>query len=159
MTCREPLAKQASAYHQALRHTATFAVENQRLSLHNASGDTLALFAADNPTLAGSGRELMAYPKIRFDLEHISPEGLIGPPDGLRALDYEYCIPDHAEAIRQVEAIDPTLQIQRGSPGRVGCGQNQLLCLGHTHQTDFLSVLERLSALPFVMAIHQAFFE
>jgi heat shock protein HslJ len=275
MACRELLAKQASAYYQALRHTATFTVENQRLSLRDASGDELAVFAAESQMLAGTHWEVTAYnngnqavvsvlggthlsarfsddgqvtgsagcnqyfayfqvdagnitiglpgatrrfcaepkgtmdqelayltalssaktfrlegdrltlrtsdgalavtlvgdtastpsptvtakPKIRFDVERLNAQGLIGPPDGLRALDYEYCIPDQPEVIRQVQAIDPTLQIQKGSPGRVGCDQNQLLCLGNTHQADFRSVLERLAALPFVTAIHQAFFE
>jgi len=67
---------------------------------------------------------------IRFDLDRVNADGLQGPPDGLRALHYEYCIPDRTEAIREVTAIDPTLRIQRGSPGRVGCVADELLCLG-----------------------------
>lgn len=97
--------------------------------------------------------------KIRFDLERLDADGLQGPPDGLRALHYEYCIPDHGYAIDGVSAIDPTLQIQRGSPGRVGCGEGELLCLGHTHQPDHRAVLEWLAALPFVGGIREAFFE
>jgi hypothetical protein len=97
--------------------------------------------------------------KIRFGLDRVDANGLQGPPDGLRALHYEYCIPDQTEAIREVTAIDSTLQIQRGSPGRVGCGANELLCLGHTHQPVYRAVLEGLAALPFVIEIHEAVFE
>ena len=38
-------------------------------------------------------------------------------------------------------------------------GVDELLCLGHTHQPGYRAVLERLSALPFVADIHEAFFE
>jgi hypothetical protein len=97
--------------------------------------------------------------KIGFDLDRLDADGLQGPTDGLRALHYEYCIPERPDAIRAVTAIDPTLQIHRGSPGRAGCGVGELLCLGHTHQADHLGVLERLAALPFVGEIREAHFE
>jgi hypothetical protein len=86
-------------------------------------------------------------------------EGLQGPPDGLRALHYEYCIPHRQDAVEEVTAIDPTLTIQRGSPGRIGCADEELLCLGHTHQPGFRAVLEQLAALPMVREIPEAFFE
>jgi hypothetical protein len=105
-------------------------------------------------------RQLVAnHTKIRFDLARLNADGLQGPPDGLRALHYEYCIPDRPEERRQVAAIDPTLQVQRGSPGRMGCGAGELLCLGHTHQPGHRRVLESLVALPFVTEIREAFFE
>ena len=108
---------------------------------------------------AASTSAATARSGIRFDLDRVNADGLQGPPDGLRALHYEYCIPDRPEAVREVTAIDPTLQIQRGSPGRVGCGVGELLCLGHTHQPGHRAVLERLAGLPFVAEIHEAFFE
>ncbi len=96
---------------------------------------------------------------IHFDLDRLNADGLQGPPDGLRALHYEYCIPDRPDAIREVSAIDPTLEIQGNSPGRVGCGEGELLCLGHTHQPDYRAVLELLVELPMVSEIHEAVFE
>ena len=96
---------------------------------------------------------------IGFDLERLDAEGLVGPPDGLRALHYEYCIPDREEPLAQVRAIDPTLEVNRGSPGRVGCGAGELLCLGHTHQPGHRKVLKRLDSLPFTGAIRESFFE
>jgi hypothetical protein len=96
---------------------------------------------------------------IHFDLRQLNSEGLRGPADGLRALHYEFCIPDRADVIREVRAIDPTLQIQRSSPGRVGCGAGEILCLGHTHQARFREVLERLARHPQVGEIQEAVFE
>jgi hypothetical protein len=97
--------------------------------------------------------------KIGFDLNRVNIEGLQGPPDGLRALHYEYCIPDRPEALAQVRAIDPTLQTCRQSPGRIGCGEDELLCLGHTHQSGHREVLSQLARLNFVREIREAFFE
>ncbi len=97
--------------------------------------------------------------KIRFDLDRLNADGLQGSSDSLRALHYEYCIPDRPEAMQAVAAIDPTLKIQQGSPGRIGCGQGKLLCLGDTHQPDHLAVLKRLAMLAIVDEIHENFFE
>ena len=114
----------------------------------------LARHSATAPTPASAWES-----KIRFDLARLNPEGLHGPPDGLRALHYEYCIPDRPETLRQVAAIDPSLEIQRRSPGRVGCEPGELLCLGHTHQAEHRAVLEKLASLPFIVEIREAFFE
>jgi len=100
-----------------------------------------------------------AASKIRFDLERLDVNGLQGPPDGLRALHYEYCVPDRSDAIAMVRELDPTLQIQRGARGRAGCDETEVLCLGNTHQPGYRAVLARLSRLCFVREIRQAFFE
>jgi hypothetical protein len=96
---------------------------------------------------------------IHFDLKQLNSEGLRGPADGLRALHYEFCIPDRADVIREVRLIDPTLQIQRTSPGRIGCGADQALCLGHTHQPHYREVLKRLAQHPDTGEIYEATFE
>jgi hypothetical protein len=100
-----------------------------------------------------------ATPSLHFDLKQLNSEGLRGPPDGLRALHYEFCIPDRPALISEMKAIDPTLQIQAASPGRIGCGEGEALCLGHTHQPRFREVLERLARHPEVGEIHEAVFE
>ncbi len=100
-----------------------------------------------------------AASKIRFDLKRLNADGLQGPPNGLKALDYEYCIPDNPHAIAQVRKIDPTAQIFRQSPGRIGCGESEVLCLGNTHQAGYREVLGRLAGLCFVREIREAFFE
>ena len=157
--CAKPegVMDQEARFLEALRSATTFRRENERLALRTADGAlalTLVRDAAAASTSAATARS-----KIRFGLDRLNPDGLQGPPDGLRALHYEYCIPDKPEAVRQVTAIDLTLQIQRGSPGRIGCATGELLCLGHTHQPGHRAVLERLTTLPFIAEIHEAFFE
>lgn len=97
--------------------------------------------------------------KIRFDLATLDDRGLYGPPDGLRSLDYEFCIPADAAAVSEVLGIDPTLRIHRDSPGRIGCSSVEFLCIGNTDQGDFRAVLIRLAELPYVERIEQAYFE
>jgi heat shock protein HslJ len=157
--CAEPdgAMDQEARYLEAMRSAATFRIEGERLALGTTDGALAVTLVRDSA--AASTFVPGSESKIRFDLDRVDGDGLQGPPDGLRALHYEYCIPDRPEAIREVTAIDPTLQIQRGSPGRVGCGTGELLCLGHTHQPGYRAVLDRLAALPFVAEIHEAFFE
>jgi hypothetical protein len=94
-----------------------------------------------------------AIRKIHLDLAAINAEGLAGPPDGLHAVSYEFCIPATEAAVAEVQAIDPTVDIMRGARGRIGCRDDQFLCLGHTHQPDFRGVLVRLATLDYVAAI------
>jgi len=93
--------------------------------------------------------------KIAFDLSRVNEEGLIGPPSGLRALSYAFCIPARAEAVATVERLDATVRISAESPGRIGCGADEALCIGHTHQANWRSVLESLAALEFVARIEE----
>jgi len=97
--------------------------------------------------------------KITFNLEQLDEQGLYGPPDGLRALHYEFCIPADPEFEAQVRRLDPSCQIFKNSPGRIGCTEEEYLCLGNTHQADFKTVLLNLAQLPYVKRIDQAFFE
>jgi hypothetical protein len=55
--------------------------------------------------------------KIKFDLSKLDEHGLQGPPDGLRALDYEFCIPGQKRYADEVKAIDPRVNIHTRSPG------------------------------------------
>ena len=157
--CAEPegIMDQEARFLEALRSAATFRLEGERLALRTPEGALAVTLVRD--TAALYTHAATARSGIRFDLDRVNADGLLGPPDGLRALHYEYCIPDRPAAVRAVTAIDPTLQIQGGSPGRVGCAAGELLCLGHTHQPGYRAVLERLAALPFVAEIHEAFFE
>lgn len=96
--------------------------------------------------------------KIRFDLAALDSAGLYGPPDGLRALDYAFCIPDRAQAVAEVRSIDASVRVHR-SPGRIGCAGDELLCIGNTHQPGYREVLAALARLPYVARIEQEFFE
>jgi hypothetical protein len=109
---------------------------------------------------AGAG-ESQADPKnkITFNVSRLNDQGLYGPPDGLRALNYEFCIPADPTLAAQVKAIDPTIVIHAGSKGRSKCSREEYLCIGSTHQRGFRTVLFNLAGLPFVKQINQCFFE
>lgn len=110
------------------------------------------------PAVGGGDGLHGAGAKIRIDLSALDASGLYGPADGLRALSYEFCIPDRSDAIAQVRGIDGSVVMHRAR-GRIGCSPNELLCIGSTHQPAYLEVLQALSQLPYVARIDQAFFE
>jgi hypothetical protein len=106
---------------------------------------------------AGQGADPAAV--IGFDLNRLDGSGLQGPPDGLRALDYEFCVPVGQQFRDQVAAIDPSARFYPGSRGRIGCGSDQVLGLGNTHQGGFREILLTLAGLPYVARIAEAVFE
>ena len=132
---------------------------------------TLALIAAAaaaSGSSSGPGSNAGASPgaapsadvgaRIGFDLSRLDAQGLYGPADGLRALDYGFCIPDRPDAVSAVRAIDPSVRMYR-APGRIGCPKHTLLCIGNTHQSGYREVLSALSRLAFVERIEQVHFE
>ena len=109
------------------------------------------VFDAETPIRAGQ--------KITFDMSTLDEDGLFGPPGGKRALAYEFCIPDTVRNRTEVERIDSTVEFFAESPGRIGCGKDESLCIGTTHQQDFATILRRLAELTYVQRIDQSFFE
>ncbi|HYN79473.1 MAG TPA: hypothetical protein VES73_16950 [Lamprocystis sp. (in: g-proteobacteria)] len=96
---------------------------------------------------------------IGFDINLLNAAGLQGPPDGLRALDYEFCIPADPAFREEVAVIDPSARFLPGSRGRIRCAADQVLVLGNTHQARFREILLRLAGLPYVVRISEAVFE
>ena len=96
---------------------------------------------------------------IEFDLSVLDDDGLRGPPDGKVAVSYEFKIPDTSAARAEVRALDRTVQFLGGSPGRIGAGKGECLCIGSTHQPDFRKRLRRLAALSYVERIIECHFE
>jgi len=117
----------------------------------------LALIVPLGGAAAGEGAVPGAL--IGFDLSRLNASGLQGPPDGLRALDYEFCIPNGPAFRAQVAAIDPSARFHPGSRGRIGCMPDQILVLGNTHQDGFRAILHALAGLPYVARINEAVFE
>lgn len=109
------------------------------------------VFAAEPPALSPA--------LIGFDLADLDAHGLVGPPDGKRALDYEFCIPAGDRFTAEVGAIDPSARFHAQSRGRIGCTAEQVLVLGNTHQWDFDWILQSLAELPYVERIERAWFE
>jgi len=68
----------------------------------------LAACAQVGPTPPGEG---LVSEKIRLDLSALNEDGVYGPPDGLRAVSYEFCIPARQELVAEVRAIDRTIQV------------------------------------------------
>jgi hypothetical protein len=99
------------------------------------------------------------WQKMTFDVSKLDESGLYGPPGGKRALSYEFCIPDTLQNRAEVKRIDPTIQFFAQSPGRIGCGKDENLCIGSTHQKDIRGVLQRLAELTYVQRIDESFFE
>ncbi len=96
---------------------------------------------------------------VTFDIDRINEDGLVGPPDGLRSVMYEFCVPSDSASVAAVRAIDPTLELHPGAPGRIGCADGQVLCIGHTLQPEWKATLARLAALEFVTRIDESFME
>lgn len=106
----------------------------------------------------GSARPAPAE-RIGFDLAILNAEGLAGPPDGLVAIDYEFCIPADEARLREVRTVDPSVRVRKGSRGRIGCGAGWWLCLGNTHQPHAREILLRLAALPYIERIERVWWE
>lgn len=97
--------------------------------------------------------------KLRFELGGIRADGLVGPADGLVAVDYEFCVPAEPAILAEVRRLDSTIQISLVSRGRIGRREGQALCLGNTHQAHWRQVLESLAALPYITEIRRCYFE
>jgi heat shock protein HslJ len=156
MACPDPegVMEQESAFLAALENSATLQLGADRLTLRSAGGSTTVDLVVQRES-----RSPDSDTKIKFDRGRLNEEGLQGYDDGLRALHYEYCIPDREDLIEKVTALDPTLQIQGESPGRIGCGDGELLCLGNTHQDNWQKTLAGLAAVPEIREIREAVFE
>jgi len=100
-----------------------------------------------------------ASPKITFDLDQIGEDGLGNHPGSKVAIDYEYCIPADEQHAALVRKIDPSLKIMKRSRGRIGCNENQWLCMGNTHQENWRKILLKLAEEEFVQQIDRTFFE
>lgn len=114
----------------------------------------------DRPeTISSQDQQGQGIRKVTFDISRIDENGLIGSADAKRAIAYEFCIPDTETCRNEVESIDSSVVFSSGSPGRIGCGEDQILCIGSTHQRNFRDILMKLSELPYVQRIDECFFE
>ena len=88
----------------------------------------------------------------------LDAQGLYGPADGLRSWAYEFCIPDRPGCRSDVLRIEPDLRIHSNAPGRAGCGDGLLLCIGETGP-HWQETLTKLAALDWVEKIQACHFE
>jgi hypothetical protein len=97
--------------------------------------------------------------KIKFDLSEINLDGTIGEGTNQKILDYEFCIPKNDSLKETVSAIDSTVKFFAQSKGRIGCGKNEILCIGNTNQQNAKETLLKLAELDFIKKIEQTFYE
>ena len=100
-----------------------------------------------------------ALAKIKFSLDDIRPDGLRGPDDGLVSVSYEFCVPNDEKTLAEVRRIAPSVVIHVGSKGRIGCGDDQALCIGTTHGPDWRRELMGIAELGYVAEIAECHFE
>jgi hypothetical protein len=112
-----------------------------------------------SPAPQASSPEPDSSSKIKFDLGAIHPDGLRGRPDGLVSVSYEFCIPKEDVFREEVQRMDPSVRIYAGSRGRIGCSQDQALCIGSTHQPHWRQILLQLASRSYIEQIRECFFE
>lgn len=98
-----------------------------------------------------------AEQKMNFTFDKLDNDGLI-KNRGV-SLAYEFCIPNETEYLDKIKSIDESIAVYKSSKGRIGCGENQILCIGETSGKDFESILIQLTNLPYVKSINESFFE
>ena len=92
-----------------------------------------------------------------FSFSKLDKKGLIKKRG--TSLAYEFCIPNEAEYIDKIKSIDESIAIYKSSAGRIGCGDNQILCIGETGDKNFKEIIISLTNLPYVKSINESFFE
>jgi hypothetical protein len=97
--------------------------------------------------------------KITLQLDERGPTGHMLSQDASIAVDYEFCIPYSDQPLREIHQIDPTITCQNGPSGRIGCTDDEYLCIGNTSLKDARDVLCRLSLLDAIERIEQTFWE
>jgi hypothetical protein len=117
----------------------------------------LTVAVACQPGSAADG--VSATDKIAFDLGALDENGLYGPPDGKRSLDYEFCIPTGDAYTLAISAIDPSAQFFPQSQGRIGCGDGEVLTIGNTHQANHQDILIELANLNYIDRIQPVYWE
>ncbi|MCB0705512.1 MAG: hypothetical protein KDC34_09395 [Saprospiraceae bacterium] len=99
------------------------------------------------------------FDKIKFDLELIDEVGLRGPKDGKVLVDYEFCIPQKDAFKSEVVNINPYINMDKYTKGRIGCSDKEWHCMGNTGSQNYREILCALSNLDYVVEIREVFFE
>ncbi len=98
--------------------------------------------------------------KIRIDLTRFNDDGYRVYPNGEKSFtSYEFCIPATEEALKEVQAIDPTAGEMKGSKGHSACSDTEWLVIGSTRQKNFKDVIKKLAELKYIRKITETFWE
>ncbi len=94
--------------------------------------------------------------KIKFDYAAIDDSGL---RNGEVAVDYEFCIPADQKILDHVMKIDQGIRVMKSSKGRIGCTDQQWLCINSTHSAGWKKKLFAIASLSYVERIEETFYE
>jgi hypothetical protein len=61
--------------------------------------------------------------------------------------------------LKEVQSIDSTVSVMKGSKGRSGCSDKEWLCIGSSRQPGFKKVIEKLASLKYIRQINETFWE
>ena len=125
-------------------------------TLHISSVLLLFIFMT-NCSLFKSKELKKAETKMNFSFSKIDKNGLIKKRG--TSLSYEFCIPNKTEYIDEIHRIDESIGTYKSSKGRIGCGANEILCIGETADKDYKKILIALTNLNYVKQINESFFE
>jgi len=93
--------------------------------------------------------------KIDFSHEGINDQGMQNDVP----VDYEFCIPKDEEKVAEVKSIEPGVTIPRMAKGRIGCSEEQYLCIVSSREAGWKKRLYRIASLPYVKKIIQTDYE
>jgi len=94
--------------------------------------------------------------KIDFDVSAVDDRGLVNSEV---ALDYEFCIPMNDATRAEILTIEPTVSIPKLAKGRIGCSDQEWLCIVSTNGPKWKERLYAIASLPYVKHIVQTFYE
>lgn len=137
------------------QHISTTTLDNLNIDIDNLDA-MKAQYNIMEPTL----KELLRY-SVKFDLEPIDEDGLIGPVDGKRSVAYNYMIENIPARLQQIKSIDPTMkvvEIPSHLNETIGC-ENCIMITGETHQDNYLEVLYQLVELEYIHQIHERIYK
>lgn len=97
-----------------------------------------------------------AHKKIQFEYTVIDDKGYL---NGETIIDYEFCIPKDEKKVAGIMAIDSTIAMPRRAKGRIGCSEDEWLCIVSNHSAGWKERLFAIASLPYVKRIIQTHYE
>ena len=94
--------------------------------------------------------------KIEFDYTTIDQDGL---DRGDVAVEYEFCIPQDDNHFKEVLVIEENTKVMKSSKGRIGCMDQQWLCMVSTHHPQWQERLYAIASLSYVDKIIRTYYE
>lgn len=117
---------------------------------------SLGLILTLTNVLAQDDISKKAHKKIQFEYKTIDDKGYL---NGEAIIDYEFCIPKNEKKVAGVMSIDSTTAMPRRAKGRIGCSEDEWLCIVNNHSPGWKERLFAIASLPYVKRIVQTHYE